>query len=256
MKRLLILALICLAFVACSKKQEAESKPEPVKSSTETAKVEEVKPEPVAVEESANDDQEVGAKAMKPISQKPESGTPSNDTKDIVSAEETTDTVAETVAETAVETAVETDGEMTTAELWDAYKTAKDRLKVAQEEDDYPNIEKHLLETADYSGKLGRVDIEAWQYNNLGYNLIESFKSKTKYMSATGKLNSMVAGKDRNQYRAEIKGKFLQHKDILLRAEKYLKTAEELDGTLEESSRTTTIESNQMFIKQVLGFIS
>jgi len=240
MKRLLILTLICLTFLACSKKQEAESKPELAKSSNEAAKIEEVTPDPEKMEETATKDKEAAAKEMKPISQKTEADEP---------VEEVKESRPEVVAD-------DSEKEMSEAELWDAYKTAKERLKVAKEEDDYPNIEKHLLETAKYSGKLERVDIEAWQYNNLGFNLIESFKSKTKYLSATGKLNSMVAGKERNQYRAEIKGKFLQHKDLLLRAEKYLKTAEELDSTLEESSRTTTIESNKMFIKQVLGFIS
>lgn len=248
MKRLLILALICLTFIACSKKQEE------AKTTSESAKTEEVKPVATeSVQSESIKDVEEKIKEMEPIASKAiekEVTEPAGDEPAGAEPAEEVKTIKPIAA------SEKGDTEMSIAELWDAYKIAKDKLNVAKEEDDYPNIEKYLLETANYSNKLGRVDIEAWQYNNLGFNLIESFKSKTKYMSATGKLNSMVAGIERNQYRAEIKGKFLQHKDLLLRSEKYLETAEKLDSTLEESSRTTTIESNKMFIKQVLGFIS
>lgn len=239
MKRLLILTLIFLVFVACSNKEkQAYNKPELSKLDNKTAEVEEA------------ETTEVAGKEMKPISQKAESSIDSSEKPETEEPAEESKTVKPVVE------ADTDDKEMSEAELWDAYKVAKEKLKVAKEEDDYSNIEKYLLETAKYSGRLERVDIEAWQYNNLGFNLIESFKSKTKYMSATGKLNSMVAGKKRNQYRAEIKGKFLKHKELLLRAKKYLKIAEELDNELEESSRTTTIESNKLFIAQVLGFIN
>ena len=139
--------------------------------------------------------------------------------------------------------------------LWKSYRSAKDIVKQAQSEKDYKKQTKYLLEAAVYAKALNRYDIEAWQYNNAGYVLIEEFKEKTDYLSVMNKLNSLELKSEIEEYRKEAQMQLSKEKGLLSQADGYLVKAQEIDSKLEESSRTTTIASNILFVNDVLSFL-
>ena len=139
--------------------------------------------------------------------------------------------------------------------LWKSYRSAKDIVKQAQSEKDYWKQTKYLLEAAVYAKALKRYDIEAWQYNNAGYALIEEFKEKTDYSVVMNKLNSLELRSEIEKYRKEARMQLSKEKELLSQADGYLVKAKEIDSKLEESSRTTTISSNISFVNEVLSFL-
>ncbi len=141
------------------------------------------------------------------------------------------------------------------AVLWMSYRSAKDAFKQAQSEKDYSNQVKYLLEAAGYAKTLKRYDIEAWQYNNAGFVLIEEFKVKTDYLSVMDKLNSLELKSEIEEYRHEARKQLSKEKGLLSKAISYLEKAKEIDDKLEGSSRTTTIASNISFVNEVLIFL-
>ena len=139
--------------------------------------------------------------------------------------------------------------------LWKSYRSAKDVAKQAQSEKDYRKQTKYLMEAAVYANALKRDDIEAWQYNNAGYYLIEEFKVKTDYSVVMNKLNSLELKMEIEEYRKEVRKQLSKEKGLLSKADSYLAKAKEIDDKLEESSRTTTIASNVLFVNEVLNFL-
>lgn len=141
------------------------------------------------------------------------------------------------------------------ATLWSSYRSAKAAAIEAEAKGKYEKQAKHLLEAAKYANALQRFDIEAWQYNNAGFALIQDFKEKTNYINLMNKLNSLKLNTEIHQFSKETRELLNNEKEILLEAKDYLAQAKEIDNNLEKSSRTTTIVSNIIFINDVLNFL-
>ena len=141
------------------------------------------------------------------------------------------------------------------ANLWSSYRSAKEAVKEAEIDNDYTKQTKHLLEAAEFANALQRFDIEAWQYNNAGYALIEDFKEKTEYMSVMDALNKLELKSEIMEYRKETRSFMSIEKSLLTEAAKHLAQAKEIDDKLESSSRTTIIANNILFVNDVLSFL-
>ena len=141
------------------------------------------------------------------------------------------------------------------ASLWSSYRSAKEAVKEADADGDYIKQAKHLLEAAEFANALQRFDIEAWQYNNAGYALINDFKEKTEYMSVMDALNKLELKSEIMEYRKETRSFMSIEKDLLTEAAKHLAQAKEIDDKLESSSRTTIIANNILFVTDVLSFL-
>ncbi len=142
------------------------------------------------------------------------------------------------------------------ATFWSSYRSAKAAVKEAESDNDYEKQAKYLLEAAKYANALQRFDIEAWQYNNAGFVLIEGFKNKTDYINVMNKLNSLKLQSEITQYRKEARLILSNEKELLLQASGYFTQAKEIDDNLEKSSRTITIASNITFVNDVLRFLN
>ena len=180
---------------------------------------------------------------------------------------EKTDSIAVTVPEQIVEKTIELVDEQTEkiaekeiiedeASLWDLYRAAKDAVKEAQVNNDYIKQTQHLIEAAEFANALQRYDIEAWQYNNAGYVLIQGFKEKTDYPALMNKLNNLELLSEIMEYRKEARMLMIKEKELLIEANSYLVKAKEIDDKLEESSRTTIIANNILFVNDVLSFLN
>lgn len=143
----------------------------------------------------------------------------------------------------------------TKANLWRSYRAAKEAVKKAKIKKDFRNQVKYLLEAAKFASELERFDIEAWQYNNAGYVLIEEFKCSTNYYSEMNKLNNLIYKNEIKIVRKEIRSNMLYDNKLLIEAEGYLLKAKKIDSKLAESSRTITIASNINFIEDVRNFL-
>ncbi|MEA2096078.1 MAG: hypothetical protein U9P73_05225 [Candidatus Cloacimonadota bacterium] len=181
-------------------------------------------------------------------------------------SEEKTDSVAVTDLEPIAEKTTEQAPEQTEkisekevledeANLWSSYRSAKDAVKEAEANNDYTKQAQHLLEAAEFANALHRYDIEAWQYNNAGYALIEDFKEKTEYMSVMDALNKLELKSEIMEYRKETRSFMSIEKELLTKAAKHLAQAKEIDDKLESSSRTTIIANNILFVDDVLSFL-
>ncbi len=142
------------------------------------------------------------------------------------------------------------------ASLWSSYRSAKEAAKEAEKNYDYRELTRHLLEAAEFANALQRYDIEAWQYNNAGYALIEDFKEKTEYLSVMDALNKLELKSEIMEYRKETRSFMSIEKDLLTEASKHLAKAKEIDDKLESSSRTTIIANNILFVNDVLSFLN
>lgn len=141
------------------------------------------------------------------------------------------------------------------ASLWDLYRSAKDAVKEAEANNDYIKQTQHLLEAAEFANALQRYDIEAWQYNNAAYALIQGFKEKTDYLALMDKLNNLELLSEIMEYRKETRILMSKEKELLIEANSYLLKANEIDDKLEASSRTTIIANNILFVNDVLSFL-
>jgi len=173
-------------------------------------------------------------------------------------SEEKADSISVPEQETEVEKVVEQVEEKIEDEatLWSSYRSAKDAVKQAGNDNDYEKQAKHLLEAARYANALQRFDIESWQYNNAGFTLIKDFKNRTDYVNVMKKLNSLKLKSDISKFREETRAILTREKELLLEANGYLVQAKEIDSHLEKSSRTTTIASNIAFVNDVLSFLN
>jgi len=141
------------------------------------------------------------------------------------------------------------------ATLWSSYRSAKAAVKQAEAENNFEKQVKHLLEAAGYAHALQRFDIEAWQYNNAGYVLIQDFKEKTDYLNVIKKLNNLKLKSEIIQYRKDTRILLSNEKKLLLEASDYLSHAKKIDSNLEKSFRTTIIANNISFVNDVLRFL-
>ncbi len=147
--------------------------------------------------------------------------------------------------------------DLSTAQLWDKYNSAKQELAKSREQNDFEQTKNHLLEAAWCAARLGRQDIEVWQYNNIGFYAIEKFKEIISYDQKMSVISSMSPGKEKVKYYNSVIADFTSNINILTEAEEYLTKAQDLDlNLLDDNLRTMRIENNIRFIKDVKKMIS
>ena len=144
---------------------------------------------------------------------------------------------------------------LTDADLWEGYASSKLALESAKKANDIQGITSALLKAAHYAYELNRPDIEAWQYNNLGYYSIKEFKRLTDYKTRLSNIESMPPGKEKAATIENTRTLFRRQILLLNEASDYLKKADEVDKTLEISDRTLKIKSNMDFVRWVKQFI-
>ena len=144
---------------------------------------------------------------------------------------------------------------LTEARLWEMYNEARSKVKAAEKIEDFEEMSKYSYEAAIYANALERKDIEAWQYNNAAFYLINAFKNKTDYHNEMDQLNKLELKTEILEFREKMKNKFRKEERLLSKAEGYLEKAKEIDDKLEESERTRIISNNQSFVCDVLNLI-
>lgn len=141
------------------------------------------------------------------------------------------------------------------SELWNTYKSAKQKVNDALEADNLDETIKYLKIAGEAAQDLGRPGIAAWQFNNIGHYSIEKFKKETNYDNRMRELATMESGDEKVTYLDETKRLLDLYYPLLLRAEKYLERAQIIDDELEKSRRTEVIERNVEFIAWVKDFL-
>lgn len=139
--------------------------------------------------------------------------------------------------------------------LWNTYKLAKEEANKAIEKGDIDKIIMHLNIAGESAIELGRDDIAAWQFNNIGHYSIEEFKKRTGYDDRIRAMATMPSGKDKSDYIKKTKDFFRQEISLLDQAESSLNRAQIIDDELEKSRRTEVIERNLDFINWVKEFL-
>jgi hypothetical protein len=140
---------------------------------------------------------------------------------------------------------------LSTSELWDAYRKTKAELENAQKSNQFDKIIELLKKTIQYAKELDRLDIAAWQMNNIGYYSIEEFKWRTSYDTRFNKLNQMQSGDEKMTYLLETKKKFASEYFLLKNALPYLQEAEMIDKNMNDEKRIKIINSNILFIQNI-----
>ena len=140
--------------------------------------------------------------------------------------------------------------------IWERYNSAKIKLKKAKEEGNFTGIKKNLLEAAVCAEKLGRKDIEAWQYNNIGYFSIEEFKKRTNYDESMKRISMLKTGEKKTNFLQAVKEGFRKEKTLIHDAKKYLIKAQKNDADLVDKKRKSMINSNLKFIENIDEFLN
>ena len=70
------------------------------------------------------------------------------------------------------------------------------------------------------------------------------------------KLNNLELLSEIMEYRIEVRTLLSKEKELLIESSSYLVKAKEIDDKLEESSRTTIIANNILFVNDVLNFLN
>ena len=141
------------------------------------------------------------------------------------------------------------------SELWSIYKKAKAEASKAIENGNIDKIVEQLKIAGESAIQLGRDDIAAWQFNNIGHYSIEEFKKRTGYDDRIRAMATMPSGKEKSDFIMETKKLLNSEIDLLDQAKKNLERAQIIDDELEKSRRTETIERNLDFINWVMDFL-
>jgi hypothetical protein len=141
------------------------------------------------------------------------------------------------------------------SELWKTYKKAKDDADNALEKGDIKSIANNLKLAGECAVELGRNDIAAWQFNNVGHYSIEEFKKRTGCDNKLRILATMQSGDEKEKFLDDTKELFTKEISLLNQAETNLQRAQIIDDELEKSRRSDVIESNLEFIAWVKEFI-
>ncbi len=141
------------------------------------------------------------------------------------------------------------------SELWKIYKKAKEKATAAIESGNIEQIVEQLEIAGESALQLGRDDIAAWQFNNIGHYSIEEFKKRTNYDDRIRAMATMSSGKEKSDFIRETKNLFNGEVDLLDQAKKNLEKAQIIDDELEKSRRTETIVRNLDFINWVYDFL-
>jgi hypothetical protein len=140
------------------------------------------------------------------------------------------------------------------AQLWECYTLAKQTATRARDRKDLEGVVQALEEAAQAANSLNRPDIEAWQYNNIGYYTIQTFQDRTGYMGLMARLEAMPPGREKTAVIKETRTVLRDHFSLLEDAAYYLEKAREVDAGLDPSERTEKIKSNLDFIRWVRDF--
>lgn len=144
---------------------------------------------------------------------------------------------------------------MPVGELWALYKSSRAMGKALEDTSEYFKASGAFLKAAEVVVKLERPSIAAWQYNSAAKNLLDAFSKDCKYYASVEKLNSMKSGKEKNEFRAELKKCFAKHLELLEKASYYLDKAQEMDIQKPEKGRDEIIKRNKQFVVFVKKFI-
>ncbi len=145
--------------------------------------------------------------------------------------------------------------ELSESELWQKYRETKADLEIHRDENNYPAQIEDLKIAAQCANLLEKPDIEAWQFNNMGYFTILEFKRLAAYHERINKIETMKAGKDKIAFTDETKQKFAEYFYLLESAEKYLNKAKRIDKDLNDMNRTKMILNNKKFVDSIKRFI-
>lgn len=140
------------------------------------------------------------------------------------------------------------------SELWNTYKKAKDDVNKALDKNDIAAVVSNLALAGECALQLGRMDIAAWQFNNVGHYSIMEFKRRTGYDQRLQKLATMPAGNVKTGYQLATKDLFFREFPVLENARNYLVQAQIIDDELEHSRRTGAIQSNIDYIEWIKNF--
>ncbi len=141
------------------------------------------------------------------------------------------------------------------SELWAKYKQARKKAYEYNEKGMLKKAAKELLLSAECAELIDRQDIAAWQYNNVGKQEIDIFKSKTEYDKRMNRIGSMEYGDKKTEYIAKCKKVMSDNINILDRSLGYLEKAKDLDAIKTDNKRLKMIESNIRFIIQLKRFL-
>jgi len=140
------------------------------------------------------------------------------------------------------------------SELWNTYKKAKSAVNKALDDNNIELIVSNLALAGECAQKLGRMDIAAWQFNNIGYYSIQEFKLRTGYDQRLQKLATMPPGDAKMGYQKATKDLFSREYSLLEKAGKYLVRAQIIDDELEPGRRTNTIQDNLDYVEWIKDF--
>ena len=141
------------------------------------------------------------------------------------------------------------------AELWNKYREAKDNLEAHRAANDYPAQIEDLKITARCANLLNKPDIEAWQFNNMGYFTILEFKRLAEYHERINRIETMKGGKAKTEFTNETRQRFADYFYLLESAERYLNKAKRIDKNLNDMNRTKMILNNKKFVDSIKRFI-
>lgn len=145
--------------------------------------------------------------------------------------------------------------DMPVGELWALYKSSRSIGKALEDTSEFHKAADAFVKAAEVVVKLERPSIASWQYNSAAKNLIDAFSKDCKYYSSVEKLNSMKSGKEKTEFRQELKECFAKHSELLEKAWAYLDKAEEMDLEEPEKGRDDIIKRNKQFVTFVKKFI-
>jgi hypothetical protein len=140
------------------------------------------------------------------------------------------------------------------SELWNIYKKAKSDANKALDSNDIETVVNNLALAGESAEQLGRMDIAAWQFNNIGHYSITEFKQRTSYDQRLQKMATMKAGNAKAGHQQATKDMFLKEFPLLEISAEYLVRAQIIDDFLEPSRRTDAIQSNLDYIEWIKNF--
>jgi hypothetical protein len=170
------------------------------------------------------------------------------------SAEAGRDTTGDTIEPPQISPIMKDENAKSISELWNSYKKAKNKVSKALDSNDIDAAIVNLSVAGESAEELGRMDIAAWQFNNIGHYSIVEFKRRTDYEKRLQKLATMQSGKEKALFQTATQELFLSEYPLLKRAEEYLVRAQIIDDFLEPSRRTEVIQRNIDFIDWIKEF--
>ncbi len=138
------------------------------------------------------------------------------------------------------------------AGTWQDYKDAKQKAKDAEAAGDTYNAVANYKKAADSAAEFKKTEIQAWQLNNAGHLLIQTFKAAVGYDEKLQKLSGMEPSEEKIAFQKEMADAFTPQMGLLDESKKLLDEATDLKP--QESAQK--LQSNTDFIAWVTKFVS